>query len=83
MKLASLRQKFRVPTAQLKTVARKIRESLGSDDPDVWVKPYLDEMFAMDVRSEIRKDHPELDVDDPAVWHSLFEARKRELGLSA
>ncbi|ENN5873296.1 conjugal transfer protein [Salmonella enterica] len=64
-------------------VARKIRESLGSDDPDVWVKPYLDEMFAMDVRSEIRKDHPELDVDDPAVWHSLFEARKRELGLSA
>lgn len=46
-------------------VAERIREHLGTSDPAVWVRPFLDEMVAVRVRQKMK-------TDDPAVWHPVF-----------
>ena len=54
-------------------VAKKVREKLQSDDPAVWVKPYLDEMVALNVRQE-------KGTTDPEIWMPLFIERMRSYG---
>lgn len=61
-------------------VAQSIRESLGSDDPAVWVEPFLNEMVAIDVRKRLSEKNPDLDVNDPAVWKPAFSEALRDLG---
>ncbi|KFW97761.1 VirB4 family type IV secretion system protein [Pectobacterium carotovorum] len=63
-------------------VAKSVRESLGSDDPAIWVEPFLNEMVAIDVKKKLIQQNSELDVDDPTVWKPIFEETMRELGRS-
>ncbi|PLY35824.1 conjugal transfer protein [Pectobacterium carotovorum] len=63
-------------------VAKSVRESLGSDDPAIWVEPFLNEMVAIDVKKKLIQQNSELDVDDPTVWKPVFEETMRELGRS-
>lgn len=53
-------------------VAKRVREALGTDDPAVWVAPFLDEMVAIGVRKELAEKYPEQDVNDPQVWEPAF-----------
>ncbi|EOD0079367.1 hypothetical protein ACJAN2_004328, partial [Escherichia coli] len=43
-----------------------------TDDPAVWVAPFLDEMVAIGVRKELAEKYPEQDVNDPQVWEPAF-----------
>ncbi|PII85142.1 conjugal transfer protein [Erwinia sp. OLTSP20] len=54
-------------------VAKKVRERLRSEDPAVWVKPFLDEMVALNVRQE-------KGTTDPDVWIPLFIERMSSYG---
>lgn len=54
-------------------VAKKVRTKLKSEDPAVWVKPFLDEMVALTVRQE-------KGTTDPQVWMPLFIERMRSYG---
>lgn len=51
-------------------IAKKVRKKLQSDDPAVWIKPFLDEMVALTVRQE-------KNTADPGVWVPLFVERMR------
>lgn len=55
------------------SVAKKVRAKLKSDDPAVWVKPFLDHMVALTVRQEKA-------TTDPDVWVPLFMERMRSYG---
>lgn len=62
------------------SVAKRIREQLGSDDPAVWVAPFLDEMVAIKVRKTLKAQNPQLNTNDPSVWQPAFIEAMRELG---
>lgn len=51
-------------------IAKKVRTKLQSEDPAVWIKPFLDEMVALTVRQE-------KGTTDPDVWVPLFVERMR------
>ncbi|MBG6246651.1 conjugal transfer protein (plasmid) [Candidatus Symbiopectobacterium sp. 'North America'] len=51
-------------------IAKKVRAKLQSEDPAIWIKPFLDEMVALTVRQE-------KGTTDPDVWIPLFVERMR------
>lgn len=62
-------------------VAARIRQELGSDDPSIWLAPFLDEMMSIQVKRELKKQNPTLNVDDPAVWVPAFIDTMKAYGL--
>lgn len=46
-------------------VAARMRQQLNSDDPAIWLAPFLDEMVAIKVRHDFK-------TDDPVVWWPKF-----------
>jgi type IV secretion system protein VirB4 len=53
-------------------VAKDVREKLGSDDPAIWVAPFLDEMIA----KKVRKDK---NTEDPNVWVPEFRIQMNKI----
>lgn len=56
-------------------VARQIRAQLNTDDPAIWLRPFLDEMAAVRARLLTRSD-------DPAKWYPVFEDIMKSYGRS-
>lgn len=46
-------------------VAEEIRKQLNSDDPAIWVRPFLDEMVAVKARQITKSSNPD-------VWYPVF-----------
>lgn len=55
-------------------VAQQIREALKTDDPAIWVAPFLDEMVAINIREN------KVRTDDPAIWQPAFIETMKQLG---
>lgn len=68
-------------TGENLSVAARIRQELGSDDPAVWVAPFLDEMLSLRVKQDLKTQNPTLDVEDPAVWVPVFTETMKSYGL--
>lgn len=60
-------------TEQNLQVAKEIRHRLQTEDPALWVVPFLDEMVAVSVRKK-------LGTDNPAIWHPQFLEMMKNLG---
>lgn len=61
-------------------VAQRIRDQLGSEEPEVWVAPFLDEMVAVSVRKDLADRG--LNSEDPALWVPAFRAAMKTLNRS-
>lgn len=54
-------------------VAEQIRHHLNTNDPNEWVRPFLDEMVAVRVRQKMQ-------TEDPSIWHPVFVDAMKSYG---